>query len=99
MTGSMRNRLNQWMLAALLVISQSVLLVHQADIDHHVEADDDCLVCLVAAGHDDSLNADIASIGFHMGSGHVPVPPGTCAVSLHTFSQRARAPPVDTLHV
>jgi hypothetical protein len=91
-------RLNQWIFAALLVMSQTVLLVHQADIDHYMDPDE-CLICLVGAGQDNAATADFHQHTF-FGEGPVSlVPVRVHPASFHTLTYRSRAPPCKTLHV
>ena len=91
-------RLNQWIFAALLVISQTVLLVHQADIDHHVDPDE-CLVCLVGAGQDNAGSTDFHQHTFFSEGLVSLVPVRVHPASFHTLPRRSRAPPCNTLHV
>lgn len=52
----MRQRLYQWLPALLLVLSQTALLIHQADIDAHTHGET-CTVCLLAHGVDSAVPA------------------------------------------
>ncbi len=50
----MRRYLSHWILAALLIIAQTALLVHQADIDAHTH-DGHCSACLLVHGLDNAV--------------------------------------------
>jgi hypothetical protein len=50
----MHRRLSHWVLAALLVIGQAALLVHQSDIDAH-GPDGSCSICLLVHGLDHAV--------------------------------------------
>ena len=94
----MLNRLNHWIVALLLVIGQGALLAHEADIEHHSEANN-CEVCLVATGHD---NADSVQPHHYSFTSDAPfVFPSTDYLprSAYKFHQHSRAPPFNTLHV
>jgi hypothetical protein len=52
----MRQRLYQLLPALLLVLGQTALLVHQADIDAHAHGET-CSVCLLAHGVDSAVPA------------------------------------------
>jgi hypothetical protein len=51
---AMRQRLLHWLPAVLLVLCQTALLVHQADIDAHSHGEN-CTVCLLVHGLDNAL--------------------------------------------
>ena len=92
----LRRRLTYWLLAALLVIGQTVLLVHRSDIDAHAHGER-CTVCVLVHGLD------------HAVSSHFEVPfsgletPTFVATSATTSNRQAnnhypaRAPPSNTL--
>ena len=50
----MPRRLSQWLLAALLVIAQAALLIHQSDVDAHAHGEH-CPVCLLVHGLDNAV--------------------------------------------
>ena len=50
----MPRRLSHWLLAALLVIGQAALLIHQSDIDAHAHGEH-CPVCLLVHGLDNAV--------------------------------------------
>jgi hypothetical protein len=56
----MKRRLSFWLPALLLVLCQTALLVHQADIDAHTAHGDNCSVCLLAHGLNSALPASPA---------------------------------------
>ena len=89
---------NQWIFAALLVISQSVLLVHQADIDHHLDLDE-CIVCLAGTGVDDSASAYFHQHNFFAEAPVSLVPVSLGPDSFYTLIRRSRAPPRNTPRV
>jgi hypothetical protein len=94
----MANRLNHWLLAVLLVISQAALLVHEADVAHHVDGED-CQVCLVASGHDDLGTVESGDYSSSSDAPLALLSTGDRPISAHKFVWRARAPPINTLHV
>lgn len=94
----MANRLNHWLLAVLLVIGQAALLVHEADVAHHIDAED-CQVCLVTAGYDDADTVGPYHYSFSSDPLLALTSTGSRLFSAHKFSQRSRAPPLNTLHL
>ncbi len=90
--------LTWWSLVLLLAVSQATLLVHAADIDHHLEAED-CLVCLLGSGHDDGVGADSPPQHSPLQALPAPATRWLPAPSFRILSQRSRAPPCDTLRV
>ena len=94
----MANRLNHWLLAVLLVVGQAALLVHEADVAHHIDAES-CQVCLVASGHDDAGTVESSDYSFSSDTPLALTSTGNRLLSQHKFSQRSRAPPFNTLHV
>jgi len=92
----MQIRLNAWVLAALLVLSQSALLLHQSDIDAHSDGKP-CSVCLLAHGLDNALASQPVLHGDS-------APHTALTASRHSFnyrcptgsSYRTRAPPQHT---
>ena len=95
---SMSYRLSQWIIAALLVVSQTVLLVHQADIDHHLDAED-CQVCLLGAGHDDVVTTDVGLKQLHFNVPLAFVTAGILQFPLRFQHKHSRAPPFKTFTV
>ena len=94
----MANRLNHWLLAVLLVIGQAALLVHEADVAHHID-EENCQVCLVASGHDDAGTVESSDYSFSSDTPLALPSTGDRPLSAHKFSWRSRAPPFNTLHV
>lgn len=94
----MANRLNHWLLAGLLVMGQLFLLFHEVDVVHHVDAED-CQVCLVAAGYDDAGTVGPYHYSFSSDTLLALTSTGNRLLSAHKFSQRSRAPPLNTLHL
>ena len=94
----MVNRLNYWIVSVLLVIGQAALLVHEADVEHHIESKS-CQVCLVSTGHD---NADFVQTYHYSFASDTPLARPSTGHRPHSalkFIQRSRAPPFNTLHV
>ena len=91
--------LSQWSLALLLAVSQAALLLHEAGIDHHLEAEEDCLVCLLGNGHDDALSADAPLPPTRPPAALACIAPEVPARALSILSRRSRAPPGSTLTV
>jgi hypothetical protein len=58
---AMQRWLSHGLAAFILVLSQTVLLVHQADIDAHSHGDN-CSVCLLVHGLDSALPTQFAAL-------------------------------------
>jgi len=91
----MRRRLLHWLPAILLVLCQTALLVHQADIDAHAHGEN-CSVCLLVHGVDSALPTRFV---IHIGK---PVSPAAVVEQQYSYFRqiprfyRTRAPPVST---
>ena len=89
----MRRRLSYWLPVVLLVLCQSLLLLHQADLDAHSHGDT-CSLCLVAHGVDSALPSTVA-VAY---SGPVSAVPTTASDTNQATSRCgiyfARAPPL-----
>jgi hypothetical protein len=91
----MQRRLSHWILAALLVIGQAALLVHQSNIEAHAH-DGHCSVCLLVHGLDNAVPSQFV-LHAHKPDQAVTVAtrPSPC-VRQTSVAYQTRAPPLYT---
>jgi hypothetical protein len=88
----LHRRLNHWVLAALLVIGQAALLVHQCDIDAHAHGSD-CNICLLAHGLNSAVPSQFAPAAIKLDHLRISVAPSSVGARRPTVSYQTRAPP------